>query len=76
MTESKKIAGAWAMREAMRELLPWYYDHTAGAVYRVLGVWPGYFDTCGPEVGNYCRHEQPMPDWMLRLANPEEYEGE
>jgi hypothetical protein len=73
MTEARKIRVAWEMRESMRELLPWYLDWTAGRVYRVLAFWPGYFDTCSQEVGLYCRHGQPMPEWMKRLAFPEEY---
>lgn len=76
MTETRKVVAAWEMREAMRELLPWWYDYTAGPVYRVLGVWPGYWDTCGPEVGNVCRHGQMMPEWMRREAFPEEYEDD
>lgn len=49
--------------------LPWLL-RGAGWIYRFM-TWKygGYsaFDSCGPEAGQFCRHNMPMPRWMEEL---------
>ena len=64
LTEFRKFTAAWELEETMRTVLPWWLDVWAGAFYRVTKLAWGYWDSCGPEAGPRCRHNQVPPDWM------------
>jgi hypothetical protein len=56
-----------ALRKHARELLPWYLQIAPIVLH--LGVRLGgnsSWDSCGPDVGERCRHNIKMPVWMVR----------
>jgi hypothetical protein len=56
------------LRMHMRASLPWYTRGWVPLVYRLVVRFFGRFgawDSCGPEAGDLCRHQIPMPAWML-----------
>ncbi len=53
------------LRVLIAEALPWRWDWTRWPVYAALRVLGGLsFNTCGPDKGDRCRHNMPMPAWM------------
>lgn len=57
-----------ALRQHARELLPWYLQIAPIVLY--VGVRLGgnsSWDSCGPDVGERCRHMIALPTWMVRL---------
>lgn len=70
MTQSWRKAGDALLASFIRQALT---DHPLrGLAYLAYrwGPWFGRngFDTCGSEVGTYCRHNIPRPSWMRRDA--------
>jgi len=62
----------WNVRSALRLGTRWigwlYYRVT----YRFTEV---YWDSCGPEAGERCRHNLPMPGWMVYYARSDRVGG-
>lgn len=47
--------------------LPWYSRWVRRVYYWAVKKFGGryeIFDSCGPEAGDFCRHNMPMPLWM------------
>jgi hypothetical protein len=62
-----KVAAAWVLRERIRTTLPWWLHWTAGQVFVAVATAGGYWNTCGPEAGDLCRHGMRQPAWMRRV---------
>lgn len=71
-TEYRKNADK-ELRTHMRLDLPWYSQWTRLIYHffvRKFGNGDNSFDSCGPEVGEKCRHNMPQPVWMrAEVAN-------
>lgn len=67
MTDPAKRFADKALRKHARELLPWYLNLAPIILYVGVAVGGGFgsWDSCGPEVGDRCRHNIKQPDWML-----------
>lgn len=61
-----KVAADYELEQHVRASLPWRW-RWVGWLYRgatlFAGGW-GAFDSCGPEVGDRCRHGLAPPEWM------------
>ena len=65
MTKKMKRYGDRALRQHARELLPWFYQIAPIVLH--VGVRVGgnsSWDSCGPDVGEHCRHNIKKPVWM------------
>ena len=68
MTKKAKRFADRALKQHAREILPWYYQIGPIALY--VGVVVGgnsSWDSCGPYVGERCRHNIKQPVWMRAL---------
>jgi hypothetical protein len=66
-TEWRSLADA-EMKVNMNRGLPWYVRWTRWIYWwgvRKFGNRDNSFDSCGYEDGDYCRHNMPMPQWMV-----------
>jgi hypothetical protein len=67
MTWRAKGLADRALRQHARELLPWYLQ--IAPIILHIGVRVGgnsSWDSCGPDVGERCRHNIKPPTWMVR----------
>lgn len=67
-----KIVAAWALREGLDAVLPWWLHWTAGQVFIAVATAGGYWNRCGAREGERCRHGMPQPEWMLARAEAAE----
>jgi len=67
MTDAAKRFADKALRKHARELLPWYLNLAPIILYVGVAVGGGFgsWDSCGPEVGDRCRHNIKRPQWMV-----------
>ena len=52
--------------------LPWYTQWARRVYYLFVKRFGGRyraFDSCGPDAGDFCRHNMPIPLWMEALEN-------
>lgn len=68
MTSRKRQRADLLLRRFLRASVPWRWGWLKWIYW--LGVHYGggikAFDSCGPEAGELCRHNMPMPAWMMR----------
>ncbi len=66
-TYAAKILADEELKTDVALALPWALRATAGLMWigvRVAGSWWHGWDSCGPEVGERCKHGMAMPAWM------------
>lgn len=69
MTKKWRKQSDKALRVRIAGVLPRWLDWMRWIYYRVVRCLGSLiaFDSCGPEVGERCSHNMPMPEWMEKL---------
>ena len=70
MTALRRARADKELRLNLRAFLPWRWRWLGWAYY--VGVWRyggmGSWDSCDATAGKLCRHNMPMPEWMVYYA--------
>jgi hypothetical protein len=66
MTKKWRKAADKKLRKRIAAVLPRVLDWIRWIYYRFVRRFGSLsaFDSCGPEAGERCRHNMPMPEWM------------
>lgn len=69
MTDQAKQFADKALRKHARERLPWFLNLAPIILYLGVRIGGGFgsWDSCGPEIGDRCRHNIKKPQWMNEL---------
>jgi hypothetical protein len=66
MDNAARIESNERLRRGLRAATPWRWRWIANIYHEFVHLFSGIrsWDSCGPEVGELCRHNMPMPEWM------------
>jgi hypothetical protein len=76
MNHAHRVESNERLRRGLDNAIPWRWGFIKHIYYSMVNLFGGVrsWDSCGPTVGERCRHNMPMPMWMKESINGERAE--
>jgi hypothetical protein len=70
MDNAHRMESNARLRRGLRAAVPWRWGFVKWIYWSMIHLFSGVtsWDSCGPEVGKFCRHNMPKPKWMVAQA--------